>query len=127
MLRLRLTTSGVALALGIGLAMPAAAQQSAPEPVAAAETNRLPVSLDRIKRRLAATREAQAGQIRALRLDVHVDVYARAPAIEVLGDLELESESVPFGAPTHMEMLHAVTPREWRPRAISTGNLLSWR
>ncbi len=130
MLRMPLTRSGVALVLGIGFVAPAmaAAQESDAEPVVTvAATHELPVSLERIKRRLATTREAQEGGHGLLNLSFYVDVYARAPAIEVLRDLDPGSESVPYGAPTHLEMLEAVTPREWRPRAISSGNLFGWR
>ena len=95
-------------------------------PDAAAEDYALPGSFERIKRRMAATREPQDGR-RLLNLSYYVDVYARAPAIELLRDFDLDSETVSYGSPTHLEMLEAATPREWRPRAISTGNLFGWR
>lgn len=129
LLRLPATLPGVALALGIGLAAPTVvtAQESNGEPaVTARDSTRLPVSLDRIKRRLAS-QEAEEGRRSLLNLNFYVDVYARAPALDILQGINPESESVSYGAPTHSEMLEAVTPREWRPRAISTGNLFGWR
>ena len=135
-----LTRFAVAAAVGIGLAAPAAtAAQEASEaraaarepgaeaPAAAAETSALPVSLERIKRRMAAVQEAGNGRRKLLDLNYYVDVYARAPAIELFRNFDTDSETVSYGSPTHAEMLEAVTPREWRPRAISTGALFGWR
>ena len=126
---MRLVLFSFTVALGMGLAVPlaAAAQESDAEPgVEAADESALPVSLDRIKRRMAATDRTQEGR-RLLDLNFYVDVYARAPAIELLRNFDLDSETVSYGSPTHREMLEAATPREWRPRAISTGNLFGWR
>lgn len=129
----------VAAAVGMGLAAPAAtaAQEAsgtpaarapgAEAPAAAAEASALPVSLERIKRRMAAVREAGDGRRKLLNLNYYVDVYARAPAIEIFRDFDLDGETVSYGSPTHLEMLEAVTPREWRPRAVSTGNVFGWR
>ena len=121
---------GFAVALGIGLAAPVAAAAQEPDAetaVEAVDASALPVSLERIKRRMAATERTQEGRRGLLDLNFYVDVYARAPAIELLRDFDLDSETVSYGSPTHREMLEAATPREWRPRAISTGNLFGWR
>lgn len=118
------------VALGIGLALPAAGAAQEPDAQSAvemADTSALPVSLDRIKRRMAETERTEAGRRGLLDLNFYVDVYARAPAIELLRNFDLNSETVSYGSPTHREMLEAATPREWRPRAISTGNLFGWR
>lgn len=118
------------VALGIGLALPAAGAAQEPDAQSAvemADTSALPVSLERIKRRMAETDPTEEGRRGLLDLNFYVDVYARAPAIELLRNFDLDSETVSYGAPTHREMLEAATPREWRPRAISTGNLFGWR
>jgi len=118
----------VALATGLAAPVAAAAQEPDAEPaVAAPDTGRLPVSLDRIRQRLETTAEAQEGRRDLLDLSFYIDVYARAPAIELLRNFDLDSETVSYGAPTHLEMREAATPREWRPRTISTGNLFGWR
>lgn len=135
-----LTRFAVVAAVGMGLAAPAAtAAQEASEtptaarepgaeaPAAAAEATALPVSLERIKRRMAAVQEAGNGRRKLLDLNYYVDVYARAPSIELFRNFDTDSETVSYGSPTHAEMLEAVTPREWRPRAISTGALFGWR
>ena len=127
---MRPTRFSFAVALGIGLAAPVAAAAQEPEAetaVEAVDASALPVSLERIKRRMAATERTQEGRRGLLDLNFYVDVYARAPAIELLRDFDLDSETVSYGSPTHREMLEAATPREWRPRAISTGNLFGWR
>lgn len=131
-----LTRFAVVAAVGMGLAAPAAeaAQEASatraaargPGAEAAAEASALPVSLERIKRRMAAVREAGNGR-KLLNLNYYVDVYARAPSIELFRDFDPDGEAVSYGSPTHLEMLEAVTPREWRPRAVSTGNLFGWR
>lgn len=127
---MRLVLFSFTVVLGMGLAVPTAAAAQEPEAETAVETadvNRLPVSLDRIKRRMAETERTEEGRRGLLNLNFYVDVYARAPAIELLRNFDLDSETVSYGSPTHREMLEAATPREWRPRAISTGNLFGWR
>lgn len=127
---MRLLHVSFAVALGMGLAVPATAGAQGPDAPDAGETvdaSRLPVSLERIKRRMAAAEHTREGRRGLLDLNFYVDVYARAPAIELLRDFDLDSENVSYGSPTHREMLEAATPREWRPRAISTGNLFGWR
>lgn len=127
---MRLVHFSFTVALGMCLGVPAAAgaqEPEAPGAVEAVDASRLPVSLDRIKRRMAETDPTEEGRRGLLDLNFYVDVYARAPAIELLRNFDLDSETVSYGAPTHREMLEAATPREWRPRAISTGNLFGWR
>ena len=133
-----LTRFAFVAAVGIGLAAPAApaaqeasgvrpaARETDTDGPAAVEAYALPGSLERIKRRMAAVQEPRDGR-RLLNLSYYVDVYARAPAMEILQNFDLDSETASYGAPTHLEMLEAATPREWRPRAISTGNLFRWR
>lgn len=127
-MRLALVSFTVTLGVGLGAPVAVAAQEpDAETAVEAVDASALPVSLERIKRRMAATEPTQEGRRSLLNLSFYVDVYARAPAIELLRDFDLDSETVSYGSPTHREMLEAVTPREWRPRAISTGNLFGWR
>ncbi|MYH27368.1 MAG: hypothetical protein F4018_19930 [Acidobacteria bacterium] len=127
---MRLVHFSFTVALGMGLVVPAVAGAQEPDAPSAVETvdaSRLPVSLERIKRRMAAAEPTREGRRGLLDLNFYIDVYARAPAIELLRDFDLDSENVSYGSPTHREMLEAATPREWRPRAISTGNLFGWR
>lgn len=119
------------VALTIGLAAPAAASAQDPGSTgeaSALEVLELPVSVSRIKDRMAALPEVDETRS-PLRLNYRVNVYGRAPAIELLQDfIVLDTAPAAYGAPTHSEMIEVMTPKEWRPRAISVGNLLgNWR
>ena len=119
----------VALAAGLGAPAAAAGQEaeSATDPAALAALD-LPVSFSRIKSRMAEVPEL--GETRGqLRLNYRINVYGRAPAIEFLQNfIVLDTAPAAYGGPTHAEMIEMMTPKEWRPRAISSGNLLgNWR
>ena len=119
----------------IGLATTAAAQpvaQPTQGPVAQGggsapvDVNRLPVDLDRIQRKLRQTtiREESDGP---LRLRYVVDVYGIAPRIELFSDKDnLILGPVPYGAPTHRDMLQMITPPEYRAPAADFGALMRW-
>ena len=68
-----------------------------------------PVSLQRIKRKLAQLGPAQSS---LLRLDYYVEVYGRAPKIDVLQAFDVHSGPVPYGAPTHAELVSLILPPE---------------
>ena len=119
-----------------GLAHGAAAQSAAPSngtaalaPVGvvatAVDVSRLPIDLRRIQRELRQTtiREERDG----LNLRYFVDVYAKAPDIVLFTPEDnLLTGPVPYGAPTHREMIDMVTPREYRAPAADFGNLFRW-
>ncbi len=69
----------------------------------------LPVSLERIKRKLARVTPTQSS---LLRLDYYVEVYGRAPKIDVLQGFDVHSGPVPYGAPTHADLLSLILPPE---------------
>ena len=118
--------------LAAGIAAPVAAGQ---EPAAAGEAMRdggaLPVSLDRIGRRLA-TGPADEDRL-LLRLTARINVYARAQAVQVLEGFNVESWTsllggrtgggIAFGSPTHNEMVNAATPEFWRQRTSSLAGI----
>ena len=100
------------------LALPAAGQSTV-------DVNKLPVNLDRIQRQLqqSAVREERDG----LNLRYVVDVYGRAPRIELFAPQpNLMTGPAPYGAPTHREMIEAVTPQEFRAPAADLGGLFRW-
>jgi len=102
----------------VGLAAPALAQNSV-------DVSRLPVDLDRIQRGLreSAVREERDG----LNLRYIIEVYGQAPPIELFApDANLVSGPVPYGAPTHREMIEHVTPKEFRPPAADLNALIRW-
>ncbi|HEU4690889.1 MAG TPA: hypothetical protein VFS23_21110 [Vicinamibacterales bacterium] len=100
------------------LAVPAAAQQNV-------DVNKLPVNLERIQRQLqqATVRENQDG----LNLSFFVDVYGRAPRIELWApEPNLLTGPAPYGAPTHRQILEQITPQEFRAPAADFSSLFRW-
>ena len=118
--------------LAAGLAAPASAgQEPAVGEEASVDGGTLPVSLDRIKRRMAA-RPAEEDRL-LLRLTTRINVYARAQAVAVLEGFNVESwtsglggrtgGAIAYGSPTHNETVNAMTPAFWRQRASSLGGI----
>jgi hypothetical protein len=100
------------------LAVPAAAQQNV-------DVSKLPVNLERIQRQLqqATVRESQDG----LNLSFFVDVYGRAPRIELWApEPNLLTGPAPYGAPTHRQILEQITPQEFRAPAADFSSLFRW-
>jgi hypothetical protein len=102
-----------------------AAEAPAPAVEPAIDVSRLPINLGRIARQFRATtvREERDG----LNLRYFIEVYAQAPQIVLLTERDnLFFGPVPYGAPTHREMLDMITPQEHRAPAADFGNLLRW-
>ena len=93
-----------------------------PVPVSGIDVNRLPIDLQRIERRF------RQGQIReerdGLNLRYYIDVFAPAPRIVLFTEQDnLRYGPVPYGGPTHQEMLDMITPRQFR--SIGGINILN--
>ncbi len=121
--------AGIVAMLMLGLAWTTSAQDRQPREPRAAETtidvSRLPLNLERIQRELrkSTIREERDG----LMLRYQVEVYGRAPQIELFGPEDnLTTGPVPYGAPTHQEMIDHVTPREFRSPVMDFGALFRW-
>src|SRR5687768_15108642 len=117
----------------LGLAHTAGAQSvvalntvAAPVPAAATiDVSRLPISLSNIEKkfRQSTMREERDG----LNLRYFVEVYAKAPPIVLLSKEDnLVYGPVPYGAPTHREMVDMITPQEHRAPAADMGALFRW-
>lgn len=103
----------------IGAAHAAAGQQI---PV---DVSRLPLDLARITRQLRQTpgTESHTG----LHIRYTIDVYGQAPRIEIFTKKDnLVTGPVPYGAPTHREMINQVTPIEYRAPIMDFSALLRW-
>jgi hypothetical protein len=113
----------VALALACVLVSPdghAAAQEStADSGESVLDAVELPVSLERIKRRLDKLPETEESRS-LLRLNYYIDVYGRAPKINVFEDFDLHTGPIPYGVPSHYELLSAATPPQWRQKGSVT-------
>ncbi len=85
----------------------------------------LPLNLDRIQRELrqSAIREERQG----LTLRYIIEVYGQAQPVVIFGPEDnLVNGPVPYGAPTHKEMLEQMTPKEYRAPAADFSALLRW-
>ena len=103
-----------------GVSHAAAAQQPS------VNVNRLPVDLKKITRDLRQSAAADA-QHNGLHIRYTVDVYGQAPRIELFTRKDnLVNGPVPYGAPTHQEMIEHVTPIEYRAPYANLGNLIQW-
>jgi len=91
----------------------------------AVDVSRLPINIQRIERKLRQTsvREERDG----LNLRYIIDVYGQAPRIELLTKQDnLRNGPVPYGAPTHQDMLQIMTPQEFRAPVADFGGLFRW-
>ena len=113
-----MTRSIPAASLLLALAAPVFAQTEV-------DVSRLPVNLARIHRALqeTATREERDG----LNLRYYVNVNTQAPPLVFFGPQDnLVSGPVPYGGPTHKEMLEQMTPKEYRAPVADFTALLRW-
>lgn len=74
------------------------------------------VDLSRIKRELAEAQETDATDD-PLRLRFRVEVVGVAPKINFIEGIPLEG-AVPYGPPTHHEVLDVLTPQEFRSPVV---------
>jgi hypothetical protein len=97
----------------------AAAQQ---RPV---DVDKLPINIPRIQRELrqSTIREERSG----LNIRYIIDVYGQAPPLEFFTKQDnLLNGPVPYGGPTHREVLEVITPPAYRAPAMDFGALIRW-
>jgi hypothetical protein len=82
-----------------------------PTAAAAQPAGELPVSLERIRRKLAQTPPSRT---KGLKLEYYVEVYGKSPQVDLLADFNAETGAVQYGSPTHQEFLDLVTPQEFK-------------
>jgi hypothetical protein len=116
-----------ALCIVLSLAAPAAAQQDAPpaNPSRAVDVDRLPLNLNRIQRELkhAADLEQRDG----LNLRYVIQIYGSAPPLQIFNEeSNLVNGPVPYGAPTHRELINHVTPQQFRAPIADFSALMRW-
>ena len=106
--------------LVLGVAAAASAQQTS------VDVKRLPIDLSKVTRDLrqsSATQQHGGG----LHIRYTVDVYGQAPRIELFTKQDnLAAGAVPYGAPSHREMIEHVTPIEYRAPYADFSNLIRW-
>ena len=117
----------VALLLVAIFAVPSATLAQTP----AVDAAKMGVSLDRIKRELVQAQQAaeQSSSDGPLKLTFTVQVVGEAPRYNLLEDFPLVGP-VPYGAPTHQEVLDFLTPQEYRspvmPISAIAGLAAKW-
>ena len=117
----------IVLLLGLtAQAMPAPAQTPAATAAPQVDVNRLPVDLWRIGRQLRqANREKEERD--GLNLRYQIEVFGRAPEIRLFTAQDnLRYGPVPYGAPTHSEILNQITPQEFRSPVMDFSALMRW-
>ena len=109
----------VVAALVLVAAMPAqlAAQdpQRPPDP---------PVSLARIKRALAETRQVQS--LEQFRLAYYVSVSAEAPPVDIFKGFDMKRGPAPGSPPTAKELFQQVTPIEFSAPVMDFTKIGAW-
>jgi hypothetical protein len=100
------------LALAPGASLASAQEQVSPAPL---DPDKLPISVDRIRSKLAALPPSEDAL--GLQLRYYIEVYGRAVPLELFAGVDLRMGPVPYGAPTHAELIRFVTPQEFRAPA----------
>ncbi len=121
--------AGTVAVLMLGLAGSASAQQRS-EPAMPAtpiriDVSLLPVNLERIQRELqqSSSKEERDG----INLRYQIEVYGRAPEIQLFTPEDnLTTGPVPYGAPTHREVIEHITPQEFRSPVMDFNSLFKW-
>ncbi len=112
----------------IGVAHTAAAQQTSADvsrPAIPVDVSRLPIDLAKITRELRQTQSTESRN--GLHIRYTIDVYGAAPRIEFFTKEDnLQTGPVPYGAPTHGEMIYHVTPQEFSAPIADFSALLRW-
>ena len=125
---MHLKRASLVVLLIIGVAPAAAAQQDSVEvsrlPVSV-DVSRLPIDLAKITRQLRQTQSTELHN--GLHIRYTIDVYGAAPRIEFFTKEDnLQTGPVPYGGPTHREMINQVTPQEFRAPIMDFSALLRW-
>ena len=86
---------------------------------------RVPVNLERVKRKLVAL-PARDDERTLLDLSYYLEVYGRAPRINLLAGFDSHTGPVPFGGPSHADILALWTPEAFSTPAVDLSSLFGW-
>jgi len=90
------------------------------------DVSRLPINIERIRRELNVALSDHE-QREGLNLRYQIEVFGRAPAIKLFTAADnLKNGPVPYGAPTHREMVDQMTPQEFRAPIMDFSALFKW-
>lgn len=124
-----ITTSAIVLGFAVSAAaqsaVPSSEQRAESSAQATVDVDRLPLNLNRIQRQLQHVADLE--QREGLNLRYTLQIYGTAPPIDLFPpDEDLTVGPVPYGAPTHRDMIEHVTPQEFRSPAMDFSALLRW-
>lgn len=118
-----LTLAGASAAQGTAAQEPA--ERTAAEQPAAIDVDRLPLNLNRIQRELKHAADLERREGLNLRYTIHI--YGTAPPLDLFNEeSNLVHGPVPYGAPTHREIIEHVTPLPFRAPAADISALIRW-
>lgn len=104
----------------------APATPSAETPPTPVDASKLGVSLSRIKRELAqAEAVAATPDDNRLKFSFMVEVVGQAPKINFLEGFSVDGP-LPYGSPTHQEVLDVLTPQEYRSPVMPFSAIAFW-
>jgi hypothetical protein len=109
------------------LATPVSAQQAAPAaPASDIDVTKLPLNMVRLQMKLqaAVAREEATG---GPRIHYNIDVLGSLPRLKLFSPEDnLRDGPVPYGIPTHRDMMNYATPKEFSAPAADFNSLLRW-
>jgi hypothetical protein len=92
--------------------------------VATLEAIELPVSLERIRRKLDRLPISEDARLE-LGLNYYIEVYGRSPRVNVLDGFDVHNGPIPYFS-SHAELMSVMTPREFQPTVANIGAVLGW-
>jgi hypothetical protein len=114
----------VLVVLLLAAAVPAAAQDGV-DVERRVDVDRLPLDLNRIQRELRQSTEHVTRD--GLNLRYVLQIYGAAPRLELFTKEDnLVNGPVPYGGPTHRQMLEVMTPQEFRAPIMDFSALMRW-
>ena len=87
-----------------------------PPPAESVDVSKLGVDLSRIKRELAEPEEDRSSDS-PLKIRFTVQVIGMAPKIDLLEGFSIDG-AMPYGSPTHQEVLNVLTPQAYRSPTV---------
>jgi hypothetical protein len=90
------------------------------------DVEKLPIDVERVQRKLAQA-PSELEERDGLNLRYTLQIYGVAPRLQFFTEEDnLTTGPVPWGAPTHQEMIEHITPKEYRAPFADFSALFRW-